>query len=120
MAFCMQIMQGHTAHFWQSQKLQICQVLNIRKYAESIREIGMISLADTGHREAYIKFIRACWQRTNKQPTNIDGQVACQLEKMEALQQAYETAAAAGRNMDGRRTGTGVVSMIRVAPSGLT
>lgn len=67
---------------------EFAKFINMRKYAANIRQHGMVAMADTGPREAYIKFIRRAWLLTNRQPGTVDQQVATKVNFLEALQSA--------------------------------
>lgn len=60
-------------------------MLNMRKYANSIREFGMIALADTGPRERMNKDLRATYNATNKKLSGLTQQVADKLHVKEAI-----------------------------------
>lgn len=100
--------------FGKLKNFTFAKFLNIRKYADCIRDIGMISLADTGHREAYIKFIRKCWDRTNKIARNIDLQVAIKVQELEAIEKAVEAATIFTKKGD--KPAMGAVSMRMITP----
>eukprot|EP00882_Tetradesmus_deserticola_P033960 GHRQ01038842.1.p1 GENE.GHRQ01038842.1~~GHRQ01038842.1.p1 ORF type:complete len:288 (+),score=51.93 GHRQ01038842.1:17-880(+) len=70
---------------------EFAKFINMRKYAANIRQHGMVAMADTGPREAYIKFIRRAWLLTNRQPGTVDQQVATKVHFLEALQSAIDS-----------------------------
>jgi hypothetical protein len=64
------------------------KMANMRKYADAIKEIGMISISDTGPKEALNKSLRASYNNTNKKLSGLTQQVAQKVQLGEALQQA--------------------------------
>jgi hypothetical protein len=87
--------------------------INMRKYADHIKEWGMIALSDTGPKEAFIKRLRKAWDCTNKKLTSINKHVAQQFLQQEAAAvglASLETADVADEN---QQEATGAVSSAR-------
>eukprot|EP00882_Tetradesmus_deserticola_P010525 GHRQ01011117.1.p2 GENE.GHRQ01011117.1~~GHRQ01011117.1.p2 ORF type:complete len:151 (-),score=27.68 GHRQ01011117.1:669-1121(-) len=89
---------------------EFAKFINMRKYAANIRQHGMVAMADTGPREAYIKFIRRAWLLTNRQPGTVDQQVATKVHFLEALQSAIDSIKQATARPP---KGSGAVSSVR-------
>lgn len=61
---------------------------NMRKYADCIREFGMIDVADSGKNEAMNKTLKAAYKTTNMQRATFTQQVADKMHKLEGARAA--------------------------------
>jgi hypothetical protein len=69
----------------------IHKMANMRKYSTTIRQMGMISIANTGPKESLNKDLRAAYNSTNRKLNGLNQQVANKMQLREALQQAANT-----------------------------
>lgn len=97
----------------------IPKMANMRKYASAIREMGMISFADTGPKERLNKDLRAAYNATNRKLTGLNQQVANKMQLREALQQATKSnLTAAPKRATGARQRAAAAWQPSLSPSG--
>lgn len=71
------------------------KMFNTLKYPQAILRLGSVNHANTAGREAVIKPVRTCWERTNKNPATLGQQVTKQLQVSESLGAASKQQAGA-------------------------